>query len=133
MMTTYNYNEAMTEDVREYIKNEIDLTEYTDDRDGLEEFLNDELWTVDSVTGNASGSYTFNRYTSKEYLDGNEEILVEALENFDTPSETIAEKFLSCDWEYFDVTIRCYLVGSVISEVLDEMEGNGDFDEEEED
>ncbi len=72
MKTTYDYNEAITEDIKEYIKNEIDLTEYTDDRDGLETFLSDELWTVDSVTGNASGSYTFNRYTAKEYLDGNE-------------------------------------------------------------
>lgn len=128
----YNYREAMGKDVKEYIKNEIDLTEYTNERDELERFLNDELWIVDSVTGNASGSYTFNSYTAKEYLNGNEDILNDALQEFCTPSETIAEKFLSCDWEYFDVTIRCYLLGRVLVDVLDEMEENGDFDEEEE-
>lgn len=34
--------------------------------------------------------------------------------------------------EWADVTIRCYLLGSVISDVLNEMEENGDFDESEE-
>ena len=66
MCTNYNYLEAITEDVLGYIVENIDLTEYAD-LEELEAFLNDELWTVDSVTGNASGSYTFNRWTAKEY------------------------------------------------------------------
>lgn len=55
--TDYNYLEAMTEDIKVYIKNEITLSDYSD-RDKLEEYLNDTLWTEDSVTGNGSGSYT---------------------------------------------------------------------------
>ena len=47
----YNYLKAMKEDVLEYINNEINLSDY-EDLDELEQFLNDELWTVDSVTGN---------------------------------------------------------------------------------
>ena len=66
--TTYNYLEAVTEDVLEYINNEIDLTEWAGDRDGLEQQLNDTLFTEDSVTGNASGSYTFSTYQAEEYL-----------------------------------------------------------------
>jgi hypothetical protein len=76
----------------------------------------------DSVTGNASGSYTFNRWTAKEYVADNMELLKDALDEFCTESRTIAEHFLNEDWEYFDVSIRCYLLGSVISEVLDELE-----------
>lgn len=53
--TDYNYMEAMTEDIREYIKNEVTLSDYSD-RDELEEHLNETLWIEDSVTGNASGS-----------------------------------------------------------------------------
>lgn len=55
-MTNYNYLEAVTSDVLDYIKEEINLDEWKGNREGLEEKLNDELWTVDSVTGNASGS-----------------------------------------------------------------------------
>lgn len=57
----YNYLEEMKSDVMEYINNEINLADY-EDRDELEQFLNDELFAVDSVTGNASGSYTCSIY-----------------------------------------------------------------------
>lgn len=117
----YNYLEAMKEDVLEYINNEINLSDY-EDLDELEQFLNDELWTVDSVTGNASGSYTFNRCQAQEYVCDNMDELKEALDEFGTDAETISDKFLSEDWEYFDVTIRCYLLGAAISESLEEIE-----------
>ena len=42
----YDYLEQVTADVRDYVEQEIDLTEWAGDRDGLEEKLNDDLWTV---------------------------------------------------------------------------------------
>lgn len=51
--TDYNYMEAMTESIKEYIKNEVTLSDYSD-REELEEYLNDTLWAEDSVTGNAT-------------------------------------------------------------------------------
>lgn len=128
----YDYREAMTEDVKEWIKNEVDLTEWTEDREGLEQQLNDDLWTTDSVTGNGSGSYTFNRVQASLYVLDNMDLLQEAFDEFATDPATVGDKFLSEDWEYFDVTIRCYLLGSVISDVLDDMKESGDFDESEE-
>lgn len=125
----YDYREAITEDVKEWIKENIDLTEWTEDSEGLEQQLNDDLWTEDSVTGNGSGSYTFNRVQASLYVLDNMDVLQEAFDEFATDPATVVDKFLSQDWEYFDVTIRCYLLGSVISDVLDEMEENGDFDE----
>ena len=126
----YDYREAVKSDVLEYIRNEIDFSEF-DTLDELEEKLNDDLWTVDSVTGNGSGSYTFNRWTAKEYVvDGMDE-LKEALYEFGTSSETVAEKFLDEDWEYFDVTIRCYLLGECIAAALEELED--EFNEAHED
>ena len=35
--------------------------------------------------------------------------------------EDIGKHFISQDWEWFDVTIRCYLLGQAIAEVLEEM------------
>lgn len=128
----YDYREAMTENVKEWIKENIDLTEETEDREGLEQQLKDDLWTADSVTGNGSGSYTFNRVQASLYVLDNMDLLQEAIEEFATDPATVGDKFISEDWEWFDVTIRCYLLGSVISDVLDEMEENGDFDESEE-
>lgn len=124
----YDYREAMTEDVKEWIKENIDLTEWTEDREGLEQQLNDDLWTEDSITGNASGSYYCNSYKAEESIAHNWNLLNEALDEFEQNNINVIEK--GAEWA--DVIIRCYLLRSVISDVLDEMEENGDFDESEE-
>lgn len=125
----YDYREAMTEDVKEWIEENVDLTEWTEDMEGLEQQLNDDLFTADSVTGNGSGSYTFNRVQASLYVLDNMDLLQEAIDEFSTDPATVGDKFISEDWEWFDVTIRCYLLGSIISDVLNEMEENGDFNE----
>ena len=130
-MQKYDYLEAVKTDVKDYIEENIDREDWIDDRDGLEEQLNDELWTADSVTGNASGSYYCNSYKAREALAMNTDILVEALECFGDELETY-KKALT-DPEYADCTIRCYLVGQAINEVLNELEENGYFDEDDDD
>ena len=117
----FNYLEAVKEDVKDYIENEVNREDY-ESREELEEYLYDTLWICDSVTGNGSGSYTFNREEARENVMGDTETVVEALKEFCTEPETIAEKFLSEDWEYFDVAARCYALGSAISSALDEIE-----------
>lgn len=116
----YNYLEAMKQDITNYIENEININDFSD-RDELEERLNDELFIDDSVTGNGSGSYTFNRAEAEEYVKYNDDLLKEALLEFGIDAETVAEKFLDGEWEWMDVTIRCYLLGQAIAEVLDEL------------
>ena len=126
----YNYLDVMKNDIEDYIKNEINTANYSD-RDELESDLNDILWTEDSITGNASGSYTFNCAEAAEYVNDNIDLLSEACAEFGIDSATVGEKFLDEDWEYFDVTIRCYLLGQAISEALDEIEDDLEFAEEE--
>ena len=121
----YNYKEEMKKDIIAEIEDTYSkeqIAERMEDRDSFAEELNDDLWIADNVTGNGSGSYTFNRYTAKEYVTDNMGLCIEALREFCVEAETIAEKFLSEDWEYFDVTIRCYLLGSMIEEALDQIE-----------
>lgn len=127
-MEQYNYLEAMKEDVREAINDRYDLSDWTEDREGFEDKLSDDLFTDDGVTGNASGSYTFNSARAREYVLGNMDACLEAIREFCIEPETIAEKFLSENWEWFDVTIRCCLVGQAINEVLDELEESGAFE-----
>ena len=121
-MTRYNYLEEMKKDIRTHLEDEFEYRYHDLDREELEEKLNDNLWIDDNVTGNASGSYTFCRATAKEYVLDNIDLCKEAMETFCVEAQTIGDKFLSEDWEYFDVTIRCYLLGQAIAEVLDEVE-----------
>lgn len=120
----YNYLENVKEDVKtaildNYTKEEIrNAFKSLEARDELYEKLYYDLFVNDSVTGNASGSYTFSAYKAEEFLCHNLELLGEALEYFgDSESDA-----LSRGAEFCDVTIRCYLLGSAIKEVLDELE-----------
>lgn len=130
----YNYREAMKDNILEFLGDNVPYyynpADYTDKDEFYEEIYN-ALWTDDAVTGNASGSYTFNNYTAKEYVCGNLDLLAEALKEFCTPAEEIAERFLNQDFEYFDVTIRCYLLGEVLTEVFENIDEE-EFNKEEE-
>lgn len=120
MTKVYDYERAMFDDIKDYIE-ENDLTAEYSDPEELYEYLYDELWAEDSVTGNGSESYTFDRAEAREYVLSDPETLRDALEEFCVPADTIAEKFLAEDWEYFDVTIRCWYLGAVISAVIDSL------------
>ena len=117
-MKNYNCIEAMKEDIKAYLAdNEIEY----EGREDLEEKLNDDLWAEDSVTGNASGSYTFNRWEAEKNVLANIDLLKEAYTEFDC-KDKFTEDFFSENWEAMDVTIRCYLLGQAIAETLDEIE-----------
>lgn len=127
-MEKYDYREHVLEDVREYISNNYDreeLKELADDLDELEEKLDDEMWTSDSVTGNGSGSYTFNTWQAEENLCHNLDLIQEVGREFGELDMTNPE---SCD-----VSIRCYYLRGCINEVLNEDYADlYDEDEEEE-
>lgn len=120
MTERYNYMEAMKEDIKEYINNEVNLKDFTD-RDDLEEKLNEDLWVEDSVTGNASGSYYCNSWKAEEAICHNLDLLDEAMKEFDCEADLL-EKGAEWAAEWADVTIRCYLLGQAIGKVLDDME-----------
>ena len=112
----YDYREEVKNDVLDYIKNEVDFNDF-EDLEELGEFLNDELFTNDSVTGNASGSYTFSTYDAEENICHNLELLGEALEAFGSSPAYLKEKGA----EGADVIIRCYLLDECIAEALEEI------------
>lgn len=117
---TYNYFEAMKKDIKGYLEeNEIiiDLS----NREEIEQELNDSLFICDEVTGNGCGSYTMNRLKARDYVINNMNLVKEMCEDFGIESKTVSEKFLSEDWEWFDVSIRCYLLNQAINETLNEI------------
>lgn len=119
-----NYFESVKKDIKQLVRYneiEIDYTELINNRDSVEESLYDDLWINDSVTGNASGSYFCNSYKAKETVLEDMDTVKEALKEFCVSAETIGEKFLNEEWEYLDVTARCYVLGSALSSALDEL------------
>jgi hypothetical protein len=124
-MERYDYFAAVKEDVLNYI-NENNIVVTSENRDEVEQDLNDTLFTCDDVTGNASGSYTFNTWTAEEYLCHNWDLLVEALTEFGCDMSYLERGAEACD-----VTIRCYLLGQAISKALDEVETEEEEEEEE--
>lgn len=115
----YDYFSNISQDIRDYIAENITLSDFSD-REELEETLNDDLWVEDSVTGNASGSYYCNAYKAEEALSHNWDLLAEALAEFGENMDVLEKGA-----EWCDVSIRCYLLSGCISSVLDEMEEAG--------
>ena len=114
-MEKYDYLSAVESDVREYIENNVDFHDYSD-LDEMKEDLNEKLFVEDSVTGNASGSYTFNTWKAEEYICHNLDLLAEANEEFGGSSDILSDGAEACD-----VTIRCYLLGQAIENVAPDM------------
>ena len=118
-MEKYDYRQAVRDDILDYIK-EHDIQVTDNNREEIEEFLYDTLFVEDSVTGNASGSYTFNTWKAEEYLCHNLDLLAEAIDEFGADAGTYKDCIESA--ETADVTIRCYLLTECLSSVLDELE-----------
>lgn len=116
-------------EVREAIESYVADNEYFinmadfDSAEEFEEWLNDTLWTEDSVTGNASGSFTFNSYEAKEKVFADMQTVTDALKEFCCgQSEEVADAFLNEKWEFLDVTTRCYVLGECIADYISDNE-----------
>ena len=128
-MQKYNYLEAVKDDVKTWlVDNSSQFEEIKDnnkidgviDWDGVKDDLNETLWNEDSITGNGSGSYTFNSKKAREYiLDGDglqylEDLVEEGLLTY----ESIGKDVTNYDFESLDVSIRCCLLSQAIEEVI---------------
>lgn len=127
-MERYNYYYEMYNDVKQAVEewlyyNNDSVKDCDGDLMELMEDIYEDLWIDDAVTGNGSGSYTFSSFTAAQYLAGNYDILQEAFDEFGYNSIELN----NIEPEYFDVTIRCYLLGeildTVLSDMMDEKEG----------
>ena len=104
-----------------YTEEEIrEALETAHSRQELEERLFDEFWADDSITGNGSGSYTFSTYEAEENLAHNFDLLEETAAEFGI--EPTIQTGYEHGAEWWDVSIRCYLLPQAISKALDEIE-----------
>jgi len=125
MNETYDYETQVMEDVMEYIREEgLDADEVTNkwERSDFEEMLHDKLWVEDSVTGNASGRYFCSNWKAENALCHNWDLLADAVAEFGEYEMNLGWFLDEKGAEWADVTIRCYLLGTAISQAIDYME-----------
>ncbi len=127
-MERYNYQKAVSDDVLEYVRENVNFRDFWS-FDQMRESLLDALWTEDSVTGNASGSYTFSAWAAEENLAHNLDLLRDAAEEFGGDLGDMLQRGA----EYCDVCIRCYLLDSAVDEVLEDLRDEWEAAQEEED
>ena len=120
----YNYRESVKEDV----KNWMDENHEPGASSELEwnyDIVFEGCWIADEVTGNGSGSYTFSRLEARRNFfedDDSEDYISQMLQEGFCDAEEVGKHMASGDWEWIDVCIRCYLLGDVVQEVIDEMD-----------
>lgn len=115
----YNYREEMYDDVKRAVE---EWHEWHDEVNDLSEHyydIYDDLWVDDSVTGNGSGSYTFNSYRADDYVHDNFALACEAYTEFGGCANDVYDLLKDNQSEIIDVTIRCYLLSEVLSDVLE--------------
>lgn len=125
----YDYREELKKDIKAYIEDNRDeiidgLADNgiaLDDKFEVAGYLRDILFACDEVTGN---EYKYTKYvnldTTKKWVLENIDLAVEAITGFDYDYEHLGRKIGAGDYEYLDVTIRCYLLGEILEQVLDE-------------
>ena len=121
-MDKYNYEESVKKAFKDYVLDRVKDNGWTaEDVAERSDKLYDDAFVSDSVTGNASGSFTFSSWTAEECLCHNWDLMEEMVEELGLPRK---DRLFSA--ETWDVCIRCYILGrvagDVVAEVVKEME-----------
>lgn len=117
-MEKYDYYKSVKEDIKQRLNDWFDFNSI-DDYSDIDEVISavyDDFFNSDSITGNGSGSYTFNSWKAEENLCHNMDLLKEALDEFGGDFNNYIESAESCD-----VVIRCYVLGQLVGDVVKEF------------
>lgn len=115
----YNYESEVRNDVISYGNEWLSYNNETVTEDNIDE-IRDRLYEAmrisDCVTGDGSGSYTFDYWVAEENLCHNMNLFLEAAKEFGSDIASLMKEGA----EVMDVTIRCYLFPRFLNEFLDE-------------
>ena len=129
-MNYEQYVNQVRNDAIEYIDDQVNSGYWT--KDTSIDDIYDELFVADGVTGNGSGSYTFNRYRAAENVADAiwDDDIVSALDELVV---NVGEFIDSCDPEGLDVSIRCAILSHVMGDLEEHFDELFDDDDDEED
>lgn len=122
-MDKYDYRRAITDEIKDWIVNESDITADQLEDDDIANWISEQVWDEDSITGDGAYYYDTEDKCS-EYLSNNFDLLYEAAREFcidDNVNSLIAHYEDNTLARYFDTTIRCYLLYECIEKALEEL------------
>ena len=122
-MEKYDYERSIIRAIIDYIHDNHITIDWTDTEDNIIEDLIDILWNEDCVTGNGTQYYD-TEDKCFGYLCQNSDILYEAVQEFciDDNINMLIQHFENKTLaQYFDATIRCYLLNSCIYQAIQEL------------
>lgn len=115
---TYDYEKAVLvcvkDEIPSYSRKIADCNSIAEAKEVLYELM--EL--DDNITGAESGSYTFSNIEAERNLQGNRELILDALEGLGSTIEDYKEAIINPN--FADVTIRIYLVRGAVDEALED-------------
>lgn len=116
-MTYEEYCHTVTSDAEDVIAENFDNGYYDTETDFADVY--DNLFVSDAVTGNASGSYTFNACQAKENVKDAifDDYLLMVLENMGVSKENVVSHIFNQEYEGLDVMIRCAVLGDVYGDI----------------
>ena len=121
----YDYKENIESNIRILLNDEVgqfyNLNHYDGDADALAEDLYTYCWNNDFVTGNGSdGCYFTLTSESERAVKDNMNILQDVANDWGE-EDKIQQALEEENWDWLDVTIRCYLLYSCVREIVDGM------------
>ena len=130
-MNKYDYYIAVTNDIECWIDKDgvlFNLSQFKNRKEAAE-FLYEELWTEEAITGNGPNGYASEK-KCEEFLCHNLNLLFDALFEFGELEESLLDNLYKHYKEknlarWADCTIRCYILYNAIEDALINLEGYG--------
>ena len=119
-MKHYNYKKEVIKDIKDYIKDNINLDIF-ENLDDLKYHLQHNIQAVDYITGIYSGTHINDKILAEIFLVGNFSLLVEALQYFEKYCKCGITEILKEGSETCDTLIRRYLLEDCITQVISEL------------
>lgn len=119
----YDYRKAICKDIKTWLENNKEQigwqTENISTDKDMAEWLNEQLWGEDDITGNGLDFYDTEE-KCQEYVASNLTLYFEAANEFcDFPNDGTPWVYKN-PAQHMDCTIRCYLLNECIWRVIDE-------------
>lgn len=114
MENKYDYLEAMTDDIVNYVVSEQPTDEELRDDDFWYR-IEEDCWQDSTITGNGEGGWYFDddeEARKAVFTEENVKILVDALQEFGNAPESYRRAFLEPG--YADCTICCYMLNQAL-------------------
>lgn len=126
-MNKYNYLEAITNDIECWMDREgdpFDISQF-ENREEAAEFLRDELWTEDDITGNGPDGYA-SEEECEEYLCHNWDLVIESFDTFGISASDLRAQYKKNNLaRYIDCSVRLYVLDNAIESALITWENYG--------